>query len=227
MKLYLLVEGISSEMQVYPAWINYFLPTLKHHDNFDTFKHAETGFYLVSGMGYPSIIKHIGNAATDVTDTADVDYFFVILDSDEEAVDARKALIDNTLKQHQFPHRTNIEVVIQKRCFETLLLANRKAIPRQPNTRPLIDYMQYYDVINHDPELMGNYSEDYTHSQFHTEYAIKALREKRIRYTKSNCGDVATAQFIKEIEQRINATGHLASFSTFIHQLKIIGETMS
>lgn len=222
MKLYLLVEGISSEMQAYPVWLKYFIPVLTHHDNFEAFKSADEGFHLISGHGYPSIITHINNAAGDVNDIGDIDYFFVILDCDEDEADIRKAIVEAELVKYAFPDRVNVEVVIQNRCFETLLLANRKAIPRQPTSERLINYVRYYDVVENDPEAMGHFNDDFNHAQFHAEYANKALREKRIRYTKSNCGDVATVDYIQEIDKRINDTNHLQSFAAFIQQLKTI-----
>lgn len=56
MKIYFLVEGVSSEKKVYPAWTQYFLPSLIHFKKYDDFYHAEQGFYVVSGGGYPSIL---------------------------------------------------------------------------------------------------------------------------------------------------------------------------
>ena len=34
MKIYLLVEGISTEMHVYPYWLKHFLPSLEHYNDF-------------------------------------------------------------------------------------------------------------------------------------------------------------------------------------------------
>ncbi|PSU75706.1 hypothetical protein CTM93_19740 [Photobacterium phosphoreum] len=227
MKLYFLVEGISSEMQVYPKWIQYFMPKIIEHKDFESFKHSNSGFYLVSGMGYPSILNHIGNAVSDIFDIEDVDYLYIILDCDEDDLNKRLNIINDELNKHTFPERLNVQVIIQKRCFETILLANNMVMPRNPKTSPLIEYLKYYNVIDNDPENMGHYNDDYTHSQFHTEYAIKALRDKKIRYTKSNCSSVTNNDYIQKIEQRVASTPHLKSFKLFIDSLKAINEKMS
>lgn len=227
MKLYFLVEGISSEMQVYPKWIKYFMPKIIEHKDFESFKHSKSGFYLFSGMGYPSILNHIQDTISNIFDIGDVDYLYIILDCDEDDLNKRLDIVKNELKKHTFPDRLNVQVIIQKRCFETILLANNMVMPRNPKDSPLIEYLKYYNVIDNDPEDMGNYSDHYTHSQFHTEYAIKALRDKRIRYTKSNCSSVTGNDYIQKIEERVALTPHLKSFKLFIDSLKAINERMS
>ncbi|WP_052956322.1 hypothetical protein [Photobacterium angustum] len=183
-------------------------------------------FFLVSGMGYPSILNQINNSIQDILDIGDVDYFYIILDCDEDDVESRKDLVHEALSKFTIPSRLNVEIVVQKRCFETILLANSVAMPRNPTTSPLIDYYRYYDVIANDPEDMGCYNSDYTHSQFHTAYAIQALREKRIRYTKSNCSSVTGVDYISRIEERVYNTPHLKSFRKLLESLKGVNEKL-
>lgn len=222
MKLYFLVEGISSEMKVYPQWVKLFLPEMPIHQKYSDFKHADSGIFFVSGEGYPSIHTHLRNSIDDINNSDDIDYFFVILDCDESSVEIREQEIKSIVLNHPLPQNTDLTIIIQKRCFETILLANSTAIPHQPTTDPVIDFMRYYDVHNNNPELMGNYKPEFTHSQFHAKYAIHALREKRVRYSKSNCSDVANPDYFQKIITKINNKNHMQSVKPLIDKLAYI-----
>lgn len=222
MKLYFLVEGESSEMDVYPGWIKYLIPQLDYHNDFNGFKTCENGFFLISGMGYPSIYNHIENAVKDVNEIGDVDYFFIVIDSDEDVVSKRKLEIEERLSGFSLG-RTIVISVVQNRCLETLLLGNKKKIPRQPTTFPLIDYLRYYNVNDNDPELMGKETEN-THSQFHYKYLKTALRERRIPYSKSNASALANGNYLKPILDRIYNDHHLCSFKEMFDILLKISE---
>lgn len=226
MKLYFLVEGISSEMQVYPEWIKYFIPSVDYIDDFETFKNSKTGFFLISGEGYPSILNHLENSVKDIVEIGDVAHFFVILDSDESSIADRETEVLAAISVFNLNVNSEITVVVQKRCFETILLGNKLAIPRQTNNHDLMNYISYYNVVSNDPELMGPYSNGDTHSQFHAKYAIKALRERRIRYSKSRCSGVANNQYIDQIVKRIDSTGHLQSFKKFSDKLIAINQQL-
>ena len=95
-------------------------------------------------------------------------------------------------------------------------------MPRNTTDSALSEYINYYDVTTEDPQLMGHFSERFNHAKFHAEYANKALRAKRIRYTKSNCGDVATAQYFEQIVNRVQDTAHLAQFKLLLDTLMTI-----
>lgn len=227
MKLYFLVEGISSEMQVYPEWVKLYLPNLEVHDDFDSFKCSDTGVYYISGEGYPSILNHIEHSVSDIKLSADVDYFFIVLDSDEDSIEAREEEVKVKLEMLELPERVNVCIVVQKRCFETILLGNRYVIPRQPNTEPLVSYMRYYNVNDEAPELMGAYNDGDTHSQFHAKYAIKALKERRVRYSKSNCSGVANLEYFEKVVERVHKDQHLKSLSPLINTLTEVREKLS
>ncbi|EOA6546111.1 hypothetical protein ACI1IY_000747 [Vibrio vulnificus] len=222
MKLYFLVEGISSEMQVYPKWISYHLPSLTVYDEFDEYIESKSGCYFFSGAGYPSILNRIPDAVSDITTDGATDYFFIILDSDEDTVEIRRSEVEAELKKLVIPSRLHIVTVIQKRCFETMLLGNRNALPRFPTSQPLIDYYGYYNAVEDDPEMMGNYSDSYTHAQFHEAYAVRALRERRIRYSKSACSAVATADYFERVCNRVTENNHLSSLLPLINALEEI-----
>ncbi|MEZ8882500.1 hypothetical protein AB4511_07810 [Vibrio sp. 10N.222.54.F6] len=226
MKLYFLVEGLSSEMQVYPEWVKHIIPDLETFTKFSDFKASSSGCFFFSGEGYPSILGHIGNAITDITDDGSVDYFFVILDADEDSVDVRKQFILDEVNKVELPERLHVVPVVQSRCFETVLLGNSSAIPRFAKAEPLISYFQYYNVIKDDPELMGRYNVDFTHSQFHAAYAMKALRERRINYSKSNCSAVANPDYFSKICLRVKESKHLLSLVPLIEALEEVANKM-
>lgn len=221
MKVYVLVEGISSEMSAYPAWFESLLPGLPRIKIFDDYLSAEKGVFFISGMGYPSILNHIDNAVADA-DKSNTDYLFIIIDSDEDSPNDREKVIDDLLGKTAIPQRLNICKCIQNRCFETIILGNDKIIPRNPTGITLIDYKNYYDVNQDDPELMGNYNKQHTHAQFHYKYAIAAIRERRIKYTKANCSDIATADFINTVINRANRKKHLRFLSNFVSYINQI-----
>ncbi|EPO0006865.1 hypothetical protein [Vibrio diabolicus] len=227
MKLYFLVEGISSEMQVYPKWIKHHLPTLPHFLNFDDFKNSESGCFFFSGQGYPSILSHVKNALHDIVADGSVDYFFVVLDSDEDSIASRQAEVQQCLDEFgAIPERLHVTIVVQERCFETMLLGNRNALPRHPSSEPLISYYRYYKALDDDPQLMGNYNEDYTHSQFHAAYAIKALRQRGLRYTKANCSPVADPKYFEKICERVAQRGDLKCLVPLIETLEEIANKL-
>ncbi len=220
MKLYFLVEG-ETEMDIYPKWVSLLRPDLPLYQNYNDFCEADNGVFFISGYGYPSIYNHLENSIADINSSGDVNYFYVIIDSDEESVEDRENEVKEKLSQHELLNCEAVSI-IQNRCFETMLLGNRQTISRQPNTKPLIDYMRYYNVVNDDPELMGNYSERFTHSQFHAKFLSEALLEKRIRYTKGNASAIATKEYMETVLSRIDTTGHLNSFKKLFDHLREI-----
>lgn len=227
MKLYFLVEGVSSEMTVYPQWIKLFLPEIPTFKKYSDFVNAQNGIFFISGEGYPSIHNHLENSIKDINKIGGIDYFFVILDCDESSVDIRTNEIQSIILQHPLPQKTDLTIIIQKRCFETILLSNSTAIPHQPTNNEVIEYMRYYDVHNNNPELMGNYKADFTHSQFHAKYAIHALREKRIGYSKSNCSGVANTDYFEKVISKMNRKNHMQSLKPLIDKLAHIQKSIS
>lgn len=228
MKIYVLVEGISTEMTVYPKWFERLLPIKNIYttsEEFEQFKNSDAGIFFVSGNGYPSIIDHIDGAIQNAS-MSNVDYLIIIIDSDEESPVSREHSVRQEIDQRVIPDRLHVIVIVQNRCFETFLLANRRAIPRVPREKLLVDFKRYYDVNADDPELMGNYSEDYTHSQFHFKYASTALRENRIMYSKSNSSGVATQPFLDEIIIRAQQSSHVNSFSNLLNCINQIRTKM-
>lgn len=229
LKSYFLFEGSSSEPQVYPYWLKILLPDIEHHfvDSYETFKTNDSGFYFISGQGYPRVLKRIENSIKDIQDIGDVDYFFIVIDSDESSVSIREEEILSAVQRYSLPERTHLIPLIQERCFETMLLGIRKIIPRESSTPPLSDYISYYNVISDDPELMGNYDDTFNHAQFHAAYLKKATTAKRVRYSKNNCIGVLNESYLKSLMVRSKEERHISSFGRFIFAINEIREKLN
>ncbi|MGD1715766.1 hypothetical protein [Dapis sp. BLCC M172] len=99
---------------------------------------------------------------------------------------------------------------------------------RQPLEKPLSDYAQYYDVSVKDPELMGNYSQDYNHTQFHFSYIKEIFRAKKINYSKKNPGEAKNQSYLDELKKRITLEPeHLKTFQDFIDFCQKIKKELS
>ncbi|MFQ2544318.1 hypothetical protein ACK3Z0_13515 [Aeromonas caviae] len=228
MKVYVLVEGVSTEMAVYPVWFERLIPVqpvFRFIEEFEEFRVAERGIFYVSGQGYPSIINHIGNAIEN-SKVANVDYLIVVVDSDEENPVTRENVLRQEVDRLDIPDRLQVMIIVQNRCFETYLLANRRCIPRVPQNEDLVNYKRYYDVHNDDPELMGTFAPDFTHSQFHFKYAATALRENNMMYSKANPKSICNVAYLEEILSRLRETRHLNSFSSLITNVNQIRNRM-
>ncbi|BAY88682.1 MULTISPECIES: hypothetical protein [unclassified Tolypothrix] len=217
MNLYFLVEGKRTERKVYPAWLAYLLPELKQVKNYDEVE--KNNYYLFSAEGYPSIIyEHLPNAIADVQDQGNYNYLVVCLDADENTVGEIQNEIYEFISSEKIK-LGNIELVIivQNRCFETWFLGNRNIYSRQPQDRPLLDFVRYYDVSVNCPELMDKYPDFNTHAQFHAAYLKELFKAKNINYSKKNPGDVLKPYYIEQLLKRIkDQNQHLPSFQTFI-----------
>jgi hypothetical protein len=215
MNIYVLVEGISTEYKVYPKWFSHIIEGIEVLENFIDATSEKNGLYIISGNGYPSILNHIKNSIEDINETNTYDHFFIIVDSDEVDMKERKAEILESVSEHG-PVNATVKVIVQCRCFETWVLGNQRIISRRSESKELNSYIGYYDVINKNPEFMGDYnSSDYTHSQFHTKYAKTALSEKNIPYRKNSPGAVCEKHYFEMLATRIDNTNHLESFADF------------
>ncbi|AMW30176.1 MULTISPECIES: hypothetical protein [Arthrospira] len=226
MNIYFLVEGNSTEKKIYPKWLSYLVPELtrvKYHDQVQ-----KNNYYLISGEGYPAILHDgLDNAIDKIRETNNYDYLVICVDADEETVDAR---LNDVQKKSQDRNigNTKIKIIVQNRCIETWLLGNRKIFDsRQPLESPLLDYVNYYDVSQDDPEAMGSYNNK-NHAEFHGEYLKEIFRAKNICYTKRNPGDAREKHYLQELQKRTAFNGqHLKSFQTFLSFCEMIKTQIS
>jgi REP element-mobilizing transposase RayT len=214
MNIYLLVEGRRSEKKIYPQWLSYLLPGLSQVRYFDEAKNHN--FYLFSSNGYPSILDDIKNAAEDINSCGKYAYLVVCLDADESTVEEKKEEIDEIFQQGSVELKAELVVIVQKRCFETWFLGNRKVFSRNPQDEIFREYCRFYNVSIKDPEMMPNFTGFNRIAQFHEDYLKRMLREKGIRYTKRNPGNVGESHYIEALQKRTeNNPGHLKSLRYF------------
>jgi hypothetical protein len=224
MNVYFLVEGRSTEKKLYKFWLSYLVPKLKQVNFYDEI--SNNNYYLMSGNGYPSIIKEILNCVNKMQEVSKYNYFVICLDADEDTIESRKNEITDFIKEKNI-ELGNIKLIpiIQNRCIETWLLGNRRIFnSRQPQQPPLSDYTQHYDVYAEDPELIKKYKQ-YNHSQFHFEYLKAIFQSKNIAYTKKNPGEAQKEYYLQELKNRIrDEPQHLKSFQEFIEFCNQIAE---
>ncbi len=218
MNVYFLVEGKKTEYKVYPAWLSLLVPSLiKVRLTHEVNKH---NYCLFSAEGYPSIIyDHIPNAVKDVNNHGSYDYLVVCLDADEETVESRIEEVNNFLKQEKIRLKnTKLVIIIQNRCIETWFLGNRRLIRNNPESLELRKYLDFYNLIDLDPELMGVYPGYSTHAHFHEAYLKEIFSERNIHYTKRNPGHVLESSYLEQlILHTQKEPRHLMTFQTFFN----------
>lgn len=217
MNVYFLVEGRRCERKLYPAWLSAIAP---HLQKVKSPRDASSNcYYLISGEGYPSILDvRLPAAICDIEETGRFDLLVVVVDSDEETVEAReKAVIAAAERSATRLTRAKLKVVVQHRCIETWLLGNRRIFVRNPEGQELRSYVGHYDTRQLDPELMPKLAGFVNHAQFHYQYLKAIFQERKTSYTKSHPGDAATRVYLEQLIGRIkDHPNHLASFSGFL-----------
>lgn len=220
MNIYFLVEGQSSEPEVYPAWISYLVPELRRVDHFD--EADRNNYYLFSSYGIPSVEKDIVNAVEDINSFGKYRYFVICIDADAATVSQRQAKILDLMKKEQIAltDHTSLKIIVQNRCIETWFLGNRKVYTRNPQKNPrFIEYARFYNVSRNDPELMvKTESFDGSISKFHFAY-LKAMFNERgnMTYSKSDSEEVRKSTYLEELKNRIkDEPSHLNTFVNFL-----------
>ncbi|NEP62678.1 MAG: hypothetical protein F6K31_38120 [Symploca sp. SIO2G7] len=228
MNIYFLVEGRSTEKKIYPKWLAYLIPQLRRVQYYDEIK--ENNYYLISGNGYPATIRDgIPNAVDKITEVGKYDYLVICIDADEDTVNARKKYVYDFLEKNNIElGKTKLVLIIQNRCMETWLLGNRKIFDsRQPQVEPLSSYVNYYDVSQYDPELMGSFDRK-NHADFHESYLKEIFNAKNISYTKKSPGEAQKEHYLKQLLKRIDEeTEHLQTFQNFIQFCEMIRKNLS
>lgn len=217
MNVYFLVEGKRTEQKVYPAWLKHLLPQLRQVARPQDAQ--ENNYFIVSGFGYPSMLyDHLPNAIADVNRFDRYSHLVVCLDAEELSVDKRREEVINCSQpRHRRLLRAELHVVVQNRCLETWFLGNRKIVSRSPQSRPLGQYLAFFDVSRDDPEQMGIYPGFIGHASFHGKYLEEIFSERGIRYSKTRPGHVTEKPYLDELIRRIqDHNRHLRTFQQFL-----------
>ncbi len=221
MNFYVLVEGAKTEAKIYPAWFSHLIPNYKRVKSFTDI--TDNCYYLVSGYGYPSIIQdHFPNAVKDMKAVKKFHKLLIALDGGELGYENRyREVIDFANNEKLNSPEFEIIVIIQNRCIETWLLGNRKITSRTPQNVRLVEYFNFYDIIQNDPEKMGKFRGFSTHEQFHESYLKEIFVERGISYRKTDPGDTKEKFYLDEIIKRTNENkDHLESFQKFLEFCK-------
>ncbi len=217
MNVYFLVEGKRCERKLYPMWLSYVAPHLNPISK--PADATENSYFLISGEGYPSIIDvHLPNAIRDVESIKKFDVLVVVLDANNRSIQERINQVTTAAnKAEVLLQSAKLEVLVQNRCIETWLLGNRKIFVRQPQSTELRDYIQHYDVQQHDPEQMPKHADFNSHGQFHLAYLKGIFRERNLSYTKTRPGHAGTQTYFEQLAKRIeNSPDHIQSFAYFL-----------
>ena len=217
MNLYIIVEGRRTEKKVYPVWLKHLIPALTSVEW--AYQVSDKNYFLFNGNGFPALLHtHLKNAIDEVNELKKFDYLILFLDVDESTVNGRIEEVKEFLKENELKLDEGTELIIipQNKCIESWFLGNKKIFKSNPHSTELVKYIQFYNVKENDPELMGIYPEFNTHSQFHAEYCTEFLRERNIRYSKKRPNGVISKDYLKNLIERTEKTSHLESFKTFI-----------
>lgn len=237
MNLYIVTEG-STEVKLYPAWLDFYLPELSRVDKPESA--IGSSYYLVSGCGYPSIIKTTTDAIETLnglweTDNICYNYLIVFVDSEDIPLVERKAELSRVMKNNPLPGFTQGIVIVQNKCIETWFLGNRSMFPHDAKCAKMLECIEHYDVCCDDPELMecpSNPSTPYRlrrcTARYHLHYLQHMISEKTsCSYTKKNPADTLKQSYFTELVSRYHETAHLSSFGVFVDLLEEIKNQMT
>lgn len=230
MNIYFLVEGQSTEAEVYPAWLSYLIPDLERVYNFDEVE--KNNYYLFSSFGIPYIDKDILNAVEDVNSLGKYNYFVICVDSDAATVQQREQKINKLLNDAKINLiDTSLKIVVQNRCIETWFLGNRRVYTRFPQKNiDFIEYSAFYNVSANDPELMEKPDGfEGSISNFHFKYLKSMFNERsNMIYSKSNSSEVQRISYLEELQRRVNdEPSHLPTFIDFLAFCRKISNEIS
>ncbi|HRI69206.1 MAG TPA: hypothetical protein PK156_33480 [Polyangium sp.] len=216
--LYLLVEGSETEPALYNAWLPLLLPGSKRLARPEDAA-STSGFYLLAGYGYPSILQRVQIAVDDITKFPGFGRLVVALDSEDRTVDEAAEEMRQEIAKCNCPVSTS--VVVAQCCVESWLLGNHKFVKRNPVTDDLCAFRGEYDVVQFDPELMPNARRSHcnTRAQYHEAYLKAAYKEHGLKFTKSRPGPALEEHYLKALLERAareENPKHLRTFATMV-----------
>ena len=226
MNLYFILEGEQTEVKLYPKWISYILPHYLKVDFENQVKN--NNYYLFSGGGIPSLYKHTVNAIKNINDNPIFDKLIVCLDGEEIGAEERIKEIEKYIiaSKEILNDKCKLEIVVQNICIETWFLGNRKIVKKTPEGKRLREFINHYNVIVEDPEIMEKIATFRNKAYFHYSYFREILKEHNLSYKKSNPNIVMEKTFFEELEKRTMDTNHLPSLKklfTLLYEIKAAG----
>lgn len=226
MNLYFLLEDSRSFYKVLPHWLKFALPDFVEIFSFDDFDSITESnkFMLQSGFGYPQIKKVLKETLETIqVNFIPLDYFLVLWDTGSRSKEAIQSDIDEFEKIFAgYKINCQPKLFVMDRCFETWLLGNRAAYPKDCESDNFYQYAQFYNVSTSDPEKM-NAPESITNiSMYHLKYLQEMLHSSplHVNYSKKSPLAVSTEEYYKELKIRVETTKDLRSLDNFFDFLK-------
>lgn len=227
MNIFFLVEGEHTETKVYPKWLTYLLPMFKRV--YSAPNATKNNYYLISGKGYERLLGTVlDKTIEELIQTNNFDYLVICVDADNRTVEETKNIIQTIIKEIplQLPSRTELKIIVQNKCIETWFLGNRQIWKRNPQSKQLRDYIEFYNIYELNPEDMERINDSHTVSDFHYRYLKEILQERGISYTKKSPNHVIEKHYLDELINRQEETNHLQSFKTFIDFCQTVQQQM-
>ena len=215
MNLYMVVEG-KTELQVYPAWIKCLAPQLNRIE--DAWDVSDNTYYIFSSGGIPSIYNHIIHSIEDINSInskkgAKYDALIVCIDTEEgDKQEIEDRILNDIRSKNIVFEGFDLMVFEQKVCVETWFMGNRSIFKRNPQDKTYRDYIQFYNVADKNPELMGTLINEWKKAQFHYQYLRQMFKERHIKYSKKNTAEVEKCSYLEQLIARYKDTGDIGSF---------------
>ena len=225
--LYFLLEDSRSFYKVLPHWLKFALPDFSEIFSFDDFysQPEKNKFMLQSGFGYPQIKKVLkATLETIQNNSIPINYFLVFWDTDARNIKYIQSDIDEFEKIFaDYDLGYQHKLFVMDRCFETWLLGNRSAYPKNSVSGNFFNYSQFYNVSTSDPEKMNAPASISNISMYHLKYLQEMLRSSfHMNYSKKSHLLVSTKEYYQELIDRANTTSDLRSFATFFNFIKSV-----
>ncbi len=218
MNLYLLVEGRRTERQVYRSWLTHVFPKLREVRRIEDV--TDNHFLIVSGYGYPSYMRRITAGARDIEAHGAIDLFLICIDAEENTLEEKLAEVEDVVPS---ACRAIARVIVHDCCIESWFLGHRKVVRRQPERPELRRMLDFYDVVEDDPEAMPCMAGYSTRARFHEAYLREVFRERGLAYSKDLPRSVQDRPYLEELVRRRMQTGHLASFGRLLEVWQEMG----
>lgn len=223
MKFYMLVEGKSTEVKVYPKIIEYYRPEMQQV--FDLSELKENRYFIYSGMGIPSLYDKIWPTVEDIrmfnaSHEQKIDFLLISLDADVRG--SVEATYEKIVRELQKANADEIDwrIIIQNKCIESWFLGNAEAFPKN-YSEEFKPYAEYFNVAEYDPEEMESpQPESMSVGTYTKKYLKKMLRETGGTYTERKVNTVTSKEYIAGMQKRIEDTEHLNSFREFVEWLE-------
>jgi len=169
------------------------------------------------------------NSILDINNVGNYNYLILCIDADENSIEERQHELEEYLEQFkndgvELSPNCKLELIVQNRCIETWFLGNKIVYKTNPSSSVLLEFQNFYNVQDNDPELMSVFKNFGNHASFHFAYLRKMLLERNIKYSKNYPRSVAEKPYLERLIERGEMDNHILSFMNFYNLCKKIKE---